>query len=267
MPDESTKKCNCIWWALGTLVIACLGVLLYMHVLTLQKNLEIARQNLAAAKDSVRYYQTQYGIFTQKYVRVITDKDSLAQLLEKQNRELVVYQEMNTRLLLQLKETQSHVTQIDENTLMSPIYNTYRDPGLVVNIYDTVTFRRANLEAPWVSYSKPTVEALMYYRMVIFKDEKGLLTGSVETFSPYLKATKLSTSIVDNYIPPSCTDEFPKVFGFSMGGSSQSVDLGIFLRVGSWGINPAYSFMMRSYEGFHPKAYDKLRLNIVKFIW
>lgn len=260
-------KNNCIWWAIGAIVIAGLGVLLYMHVLTLQKNLEIAHQNLAAANDSVRYYKTQYGIFTQKYARVITDRDSLAQLLEKQNRDLVVYQEMNTQLRLQLRETQSHVIQVDENTLMSPIYNTYNDPGLVVNIYDTVTFKRANPEAPWISFSKPSIEALMYYKMVIFRDEKGLLTGSVETFSPHLKATNLSTSIVDSYIPPPCTDESPQVFGVSMGGSSQSVDIGIFLRAGSWGLNPAYSFMMRSYEGFHPKAYDRLRLNIVKFIW
>lgn len=267
MVEVATKKCNCIWWAVGAIVVVIAGVLLYMYTLTLQKNLEIARQNLAAANDSTRYYATQYGIFSQRYANVITEKDSLVGILRKQNRELVVYQEVTAQLRLQLHEAQSHVTQIDENTLMAPLYNTYSDPGLVVSIYDTVTLKRANLESPWIAYNSPSLEALMYYRMVIFRDEQGLLTGSVETLSPYLKATKLSTSIVDKYIPPSCTDEFPKLFGLSLGGDTQSADIGMLLRLGVWAVNPSYKFIMQEYDDFTPEWYDRLRLNIVYFVW
>jgi len=267
MVEVAVKKCNCIWWVIGTILAVILGVILYMHTLTLQKNLEIARQNMEAAKDSLRNYKTLYGEIAQKYANVITDKDSLAKLLEAQGKELVVYQEANTRLRIQLKEAQSYVVEVDENTLMSPLYNTYSDSGLIISIVDTVTFKRANIKSPWIAYNSPTIDALMYYRMIIFRDEQGLLTGSVETFSPYLKTTRLSTSIVDNYIPPACTDEFPKVFGLSIGGDSQSADIGMLLRLGAWAVSPSYKFMMKEYEDFDTSWYDRVHLNIVYFIW
>jgi len=267
MFDYKPKKGKCIWWVIGALVVAGLLVFVYLQLLSKQKELEIARQNLAASQDSLYYYKTEYGTISQKYAFIIDKNNVLAKELAAKNRELIVYQEATAQLQLRLDSALAHVIVIDSNHMSIPLYNVYSDSGLLVTLIDTVNLSRNDYKSPWYAYNRPQLEALMYYRMIIFRDEGGLITGSIETFSPYLKVTKLSTSIVDKYIPPSCTDEYPQIFGFSLGGSSQSADIGVFVRLGSWGINPGYSFFVQNHADFSPEWYDRVRLNIVKFIW
>lgn len=263
---EETKSCKCYWWVLG--IVALLGIIfiLYQYTLTLRKNAEIAQQNLLAAKDSTRVYKTLYGNLSERYVEVIGKNDSLVKMLKEKDQEIIVYQQVNASLHLQLEATQIPVQQISENSLRVPLYDTYSDSGLTLSFTDSLRLERANIHSPWVAYSSPSFDIDMYYHMMIFRNEEGIITGSIETFSPYLKVTKLSTFFSDKYIPPPCTDEFPKTFGFTVGGSANYFDAGIMTRIGSWLVNPSY--IISTPKGVdNPSWYDKIRLNIGYFIW
>jgi len=266
MAEEEKKSCNCLWWVIGIVILLGIIFFLYQYTLSLQKAREIAEQNLAAANNKLAITKTDLGYLSERYVMISNANDSLRKVLEAKDQELIVYQEVNASLELELQSIKVPVIQTSPNKMSIPLYNTYADKGLTLSISDTINLSRANTDAPWFATSSPSIDAMIYYRMMIFRDEAGFISASVETLSPYLKVTKLSTSFTDKYIPPPCTDEFPSVLAFTLGGSVNYVDVGMLVRMGKWAVNPSYIFVMNnSLED--PTWYDRLRLNLGYFVW
>jgi len=262
--EETKKKSNPVWYILGTIAALVIGFFIYNHVVSLEKQLQTEKQNLAYANDSLRIARTDLGFISKKYANVISTNDSIVKVYEEQGKELAVLQQVNLQLTLEL-ESDTAAVDTSGGTLTAVFTNTQSDSGLILTLKDSVVFSKNYITNTWVGNNYPFIEASMWYNMVITRDEDGLLSGSLETFSPSLSASLLETKIVDNYVPPLPAMPGPSVFAITAGGSYYYANVGLLLRLGRWGFNPSYNLVVS--DNFNPSWYKRLDVRVAYFIW
>ncbi len=265
--NNTGKKSNPIWWVLGTVVLLVVGYFVWQHILGIRKDLQIEKQNFEYSQDSLRTSQTDMGFLSEKYLKIISDNDALVRAYEEQGNDLVILQNVNLQLIVQLESDTVEVIDTLGGTLTAVFENTQSDSGLILFWKDSVIFKQNLSTLKWSAVNFPEIDVLMWYNMIIYRDEDGLLSGSLETFSPYLKTSLLETKIVDDYVPSFSLAESPSIFAITVGGSYYYANIGLFLRLGKWAINPSYNFALSGIEENISSWYKKLDIKFVYFIW
>lgn len=256
-----------IWYILGTVAVIAIAFFIWQYVVGVQKVLQIEKQNLVYAQDSLRISQTEVGFLSEKYVQIIDENDSLVQIYNDQGRDLIILQDVNLQLTLQLESDTVFVADTLDGVLTAVFENTQSDEGLIIFWKDSVIFYQDVATAKWQAENFPSISVLMWYNMIIYRDENGLLSGELETFSTSLNASLLETKIVDKYVPPLLPILPSSVFAITVGGSYYYANIGLFLRVGRWAINPSYNFALSGIEENISPWYKKLDIRLAYFVW
>jgi len=257
-----------IWWILGVIGVIVIIFFIWQYVTDMQKALQIEKQNLAYAQDSLRTSQTDLGFIFEKYARVIDENDTLVQAYDRQGKDLVVLQNVNLQLTLQLESDTASITIDTLRGVFTAVFeNKQSDEGLIVFWKDSVIFYQYADTSKWAAINFPDINILMWYNMIIYRDKDGLLSGALETFSPSLKASLLETIIVDDYIPSLPPILPPSTFAITAGGSYYYANIGLFLRLGKWAVNPSYNFLLSNADVNGSPWYKRLDIRLAYFIF
>ncbi len=272
--NNKQKKSNPIWWILGTIAVIVVGYFVWVYIAGLKRDLQIEKQNVAWEHAKLETLQSEHGFLSEKYLKIISDNDSLVRAYEEQGKDLMILQNVNLQLHAQL-ESDTAIVIVDTSggafsgVLTSVFQNEYSDFGLTINLKDSVVFSQDLLTLRWSAINFPEFFVSMRYNMIIYRDEEGLLSGSLETFSPLLKASILETKIVDKYAAPLPLVPAPSIFAITVGGSYFYGNIGLLLRLGRWAFNPSYNLMLNTFDEDISLSmwYKMLDVRLIYFIW
>jgi hypothetical protein len=198
-------KRNPIAVAMVVLLAACVVFFALMQkyqsqVTDLKNQMQIAEQNAKAADDSVHKLITTNGELAYKYAFLQNSLDSLTNDDFYKGKQIYSLQNTIADLKVQLQHSTITVITKSDTVVGGGFYNTYKDTGLSVELWDTVTFTRVS-PLNWVGTDNPSFSARIKLQHTVGRNADGSFYGAVQTFSPKLTITDVTTVVNDKYIP------------------------------------------------------------------
>jgi hypothetical protein len=215
-------------------------------------------QNLAATGDSLHTYQTTYGAVFANYAYVKSLNDSLKNVAFYKDKQIFIQQNTIASLEIKLKQSTTTVITSSDSIVGTTFYNTYKDSGLTAEIQDSVRFDRI-AERVWKGYNIPKIKALISLLQTVGRDKTGLMYGSVQTLSPYVKVTSLRTVVDDKYVAPPPEKHYDNLM-ISSSLDSYTLGLGLMLRLSRWYLGGQYLLITDGQNS--SSLFDKLRINV-----
>jgi hypothetical protein len=231
-------------------------------IASLENQLQIQTQNVKAAGDSVHILKTTNGELAYKYAFLQNSLDSLAN--DDYYKGKTIYTLQNTIAELQVKLQQSTINVVtkSDTAISGGFYNTYRDTGLYVELWDTVYFVRMS-PLNWAGTNKPAFSAQIKLQNTIGRNADGSFYGVVQTFSPLLTISNITTVVNDKYIQQEPAKK-PGTLAVGASLDNNTFSPGLRLNLSQWQVGAEYILISNSNLQLN-SFLDRLRINTYYF--